>query len=140
MIEMQIPRSRVFYENFLPGAVVNCKNGTYGMVVGSDSENERAQLINSEMLREVLQELVARWEASGGEVDDALSLAIEERRITIRSPSTVYIVPFPLVLQCSNMQCGLIDAPGRAPRGARVGGLASRISNANAGINCRTTT
>lgn len=137
MIEMQVPRSRVFYENFLPGAVVICNNDTYGVVVGSDSENERAQLINAEMLRDVLLELLARWEASGGEVDDALSLAINDRRVTIRSPSAVYIAPFPLLLQCSGPQCGLIDAPGRTQRSARVGALASRIRSANASIACR---
>lgn len=137
MIEMHVPRSRLFYENFLPGAVVVLNGGGYGLVVGSDSDSERAQQINPELLREVLIEHLTRWQNSGGEVDEPLRVAIEARRLAIRTPGAVYISPFPLLLQCSNPNCRLIDAPGRAQRSARVGALASRIRGGTRGIACR---
>ena len=137
MIQMHIPYSRLFYENFLPGAVTLLPKGAYGMVVGTDSDSERVQQIHPDLLREVVSEHLIRWQAAGGEVDEPLREAVQSRRLAIRTPTAVYISPFPLLLQCSDANCQLIDAAGRIARSTRIGALKVRVRDQVKTIGCR---
>jgi hypothetical protein len=110
--------------------------GAYGLVVGCDNDSKEAQQIHSESLREALLEHITRWQYSGGELDERLRVAIESRRLAIRTPATVYVSAFPLLLHCSNPNCRLADLPEGAQRTARVKSLAARIQEDH-GIQCR---
>ena len=83
MNRMTIARSRMAYDGFLPGAVVEHRDGMYALVVGTNSIAEESQLVNSEMLHTVAREFIDHWEAAGGEVDQSLRDSTLNRRLVI---------------------------------------------------------
>ena len=106
-IEYTIPRSQLFFNNYLPGALMEHRDGMYGYVVGTNSRQEHVEKINRELLKEVINEQLELWRTMGGEVDGNLEDAIENNTLVIRSPDEISIRPTPLTLECC--RCHLIQ-------------------------------
>jgi len=124
-INYSIPRTRLFFNNYLPGAIMAHRDGMYGFVVGTNSREEQVEKVNRELLKEVIREQSELWENMGGEVDGNLSAAIESDNIIVRAPDEISIRPMPLMLECR--KCKLIQQnAGRADETiARLSNLAS---------------
>lgn len=103
----QIQRSRLFRENFLPGAVARLRNQSNARVVGVRNNDLALDSIDKAQLIDTAKRFIADWESSGGSVDTGLRDAIDKNRATIQSPSEVYISPYPLLLRCE--RCSVID-------------------------------
>ena len=94
-INYSIPRTRLFFNNYLPGAVMQHRNGMYGHVVGTNSNDERVKTINRDLLKEVISEQLQLWRNMGGEVDANLEATIESNTLAIRAPDSIAIRPMP---------------------------------------------
>lgn len=106
-INYSIPRTRLFFNNYLPGAVMQHRNGMYGYVMGTDTNDERTNTINRELLKEVISEQLQMWRDMGGEVDANLEAAIDNDTLAIRAPDHIFIRPSPLILECT--RCHLVQ-------------------------------
>lgn len=127
MNRMSIARSRMLYEGFLPGSVVSHRDGMYALVVGTNSVAEEAQQINPEMLHTVAREFIDHWEATGGEIDQALRDATIQGRLVIRAPNAVYLAPYPLTLECASRRCGYLLRFTQGSPNARLEAIEKRI-------------
>jgi len=99
-IEYTIPRTRLFFNNYLPGAIMAHREGMYGYVVGTNSRQEQVEKVNLGLLREVVSEQLELWQNMGGEVDGCLESAIAHNTLIIRAPNEISIRPMPLTLEC----------------------------------------
>ena len=86
-IEYTIPRTRLFFNNYLPGAIMAHRVGMYGYVVGTNSRQELVEKVNLGLLREVVSEQLELWQNMGGEVDGSIESAIAHNNLIVRAPN-----------------------------------------------------
>ena len=103
----QIQRSRLFRENFLPGAVTRLRNQSNARVVGVRNNDVALDKVDKAQLTYTVKKFLSDWEGSGGAVEQGLRDAVDNNRLAIQSPSEVYVSPYPLLLKCS--KCEVID-------------------------------
>jgi hypothetical protein len=103
----QIQRSRLFRENFLPGAVARLRNQSSARVVGVRNNDLALDNVDKTQLIDNVKRFILDWDSSGGSVDTGLRDAIEKNTAIIQSPSEIYVSPYPLLLRCE--RCSVID-------------------------------
>jgi hypothetical protein len=138
----QIQRSRLFRENFLPGAVARLRNQSNARVVGARNNDLALDIVDKAQLIDAVKRFMADWESGGGSVDTGLRDAIEQDRVIIQSPSEIYVCPYPLLLCCE--RCNIIDFYEPRISDDRVGAaIKRRIKKVGKGrpyIRCKTDT
>lgn len=134
MDALKVPYNRLFFEEHLPGGVIALRDETYALVVGSDSDDERARHVSQDRLCDVLEGHFKRWQEANGKVDEALREAVTHRRLVIRTPTVLYVSPFPLLLQCSG--CQRVEPAARLAPRSQVLALANRIRGQRPRLPC----
>jgi len=107
MEKEQIQRSRLYRENFLPGAVTRLRNQANARIVGVRNNDVELDVVDKAQLIDTVKKFLADWESRGGKVDQGLRDAIDQNRASIQSPSEIYVSPYPLLLRCES--CSVID-------------------------------
>ncbi len=133
-----IQNSRIFYENYLPGAVTRLRNQSLAQVVGVADKEDALEGLDRNQLIDAVRKFLFDWKSNGGSVDALLEEAAERNDFRIQAPSEIYVTPFPLVMRCT--KCGALENHDK-PRRAQDLILASahgRISGVggNARIRC----
>ncbi len=111
-----IQNSRIFYENYLPGAVTRLRNQSLAQVVGVADKEDALEGLDRNQLIDAVRKFLFDWKSNGGSVDALFEEAAERNDFRVQAPSEIYVTPFPLVLRCS--KCGALenhDKPRRAP-------------------------
>lgn len=110
-----IQNSRVFYENYLPGAVLRQRNQALAQVVGVADREDALEGLDRNQLIDAVRKFLADWKSNGGSVEALFEEAAERNDFRVQAPSEIYVTPFPLVLCCN--KCGALenhDKPRRA--------------------------
>ncbi|QBY55536.1 hypothetical protein [Cupriavidus oxalaticus] len=110
-----IQNSRIFYENYLPGAVTRLRNQSLAQVVGVGYKEDALEGLDRNQLIDAVRKFLLDWKSNGGSVDALLEEAAERNDFRVQAPSEIYVTPFPLVLRC--IKCGALenhDKPKRA--------------------------
>jgi hypothetical protein len=133
-----IQNSRIFYENYLPGAVARLRNQSLAEVVGVAEKEDALEGLDRNQLTDAVRKFLFDWKSNGGSVDALFDESAENNDFRVHAPREIYITPFPLVLRCT--RCGALENHDK-PRRASDLILASthgRISGSgsNARINC----
>lgn len=133
-----IQNSRVFYENYLPGAVTRLRNQSLAQVVGVADKEDALEGLDRNQLIDAVRKFLFDWKSNGGSVDALFDEAAERNDFRVQAPSEIYVTPFPLVMRCA--KCGALenhDKPRRAPD-LILASAHSRISGSggNARIRC----
>lgn len=111
-----IQNSRIFYENYLPGAVTRLRNQSLALVVGVGDKEDALEGLDRNQLIDAVRKFLFDWKINGGSVDALFEEAAERNDFRVQAPSEIYVTPFPMVLRCS--KCGALenhDKPKRAP-------------------------
>lgn len=111
-----IQNSRIFYENYLPGAVTRLRNQSLAQVVGVGDKEDALEGLDRNQLIDAVRKFLFDWKSNGGSVDALFEEAAERNDFRVQAPSEIYVTPFPMVLRCS--KCGALenhDKPRRAP-------------------------
>lgn len=103
----RIQRSRLFRESFLPGAVTRLRNQANARVVGVRNNAVALGTVDQAQLIYTVKKYLNDWEVNGGAVDQGLRNAIDHNKVTLQSPSEIYVDPYPLLLRCET--CKVID-------------------------------
>jgi hypothetical protein len=133
-----IQNSRIFYENYLPGAVTRLRNQSLALVVGVADKEDALEGLDRNQLIDAVRKFFFDWKSNGGSVDALLDEAAERNDFRVQAPNEIYVTPFPLVIRCA--KCGALENHDK-PRRALDLILASahgRISgsSSNARIRC----
>jgi hypothetical protein len=111
-----IQNSRIFYENYLPGAVTRLRNQSLATVVGVADKEDALEGLDRNQLIDAVRKFLFDWKSNGGSVDALFEEAVERNDFRVQAPSEIYVTPFPLVMRCA--KCGALenhDKPRRAP-------------------------
>lgn len=111
-----IQNSRIFYENYLPGAVTRLRNQSLAQVVGVADKEDALEGLDRNQLIDAVRKFLFDWRSNGGSVDALFEEAAERNDFRVQAPSEIYVTPFPLVIRCA--KCGALenhDKPRRAP-------------------------
>ena len=111
-----IQNSRIFYENYLPGAVTRLRNQSLAQVIGVADKEDALEGLDRNQLIDAVRKFLFDWKSNGGSVDALLEEATERNDFRVQAPSEIYVTPFPLVIRCT--KCGALenhDKPRRAP-------------------------
>lgn len=133
-----IQNSRIFYENYLPGAVTRLRNQSLAQVVGVGDKEDALEGLDRNQLIDAVRKFLFDWKSNGGSVDALFEEAAERNDFRVQAPSEIYVTPFPMALRCS--KCGVLenhDKPKRAPE-LVLTSAQGRItgSGGNANIRC----
>lgn len=133
-----IQNSRIFYENYLPGAVTRLRNQSLAQVVGVADREDALEGLDRNQLIDAVRKFLFDWKSNGGSVDALFEEAAERNDFRVQAPSEIYVTPFPLVMRCA--KCGALenhDKPRRAPD-LILASAHGRISGSggNARIHC----
>jgi hypothetical protein len=110
-----VQNSRIFYENYLPGAVTRLRNQSLAQVVGVANKEDALEGLDHNQLIDAVRKFLVDWKTNGGSVDALFEEAAERNDFRVQAPSEVYVTAFPLVLRCAH--CGALenhDRPRRA--------------------------
>ncbi|HEV8525821.1 MAG TPA: hypothetical protein VGQ71_15105 [Terriglobales bacterium] len=108
-----IPKSRLYRESFLPGAVNRLRNRVIVKVIGVRNDDHALDQIDRGQLIEVASAFMRSWAHAGGLVDAGLQDAVARpHQLVVQSPSEIYVSPYPLMLQCS--LCKVLEFSGEA--------------------------
>lgn len=133
-----IQNSRIFYENYLPGAITRLRNQSLAHVVGVADKEDALEGLDRNQLIDAVRKFLFDWKSNGGSVDALFEEAADRNDFRVQAPSEIYVTPFPLVMRCG--KCGALenhDKPRRAPD-LILASVHSRISGngGNAHIRC----
>jgi hypothetical protein len=134
----QIQNSRIFYENYLPGAVTRLRNQSLALVIGVADKEDALEGLDRNQLIDAVRKFIFDWKSNGGIVDAIFDEASDKNDFRVLAPSEIYVTPFPLVLRC--VKCGSLenhDKP-RRPLDLILASAQNRISGSggNAKIRC----
>lgn len=110
-----IQNSRIFYENYLPGAVTRLRNQSLALVMGVADKEDALEGLDRNQLIDAVRKFLFDWKGNGGSVDALFEEAAERDDFRVQAPSEIYVTPFPLVIRCA--KCGALenhDKPRRA--------------------------
>lgn len=110
-----VQNSRIFYENYLPGAVTRLRNQSLAKIVGVADKEDALEGLDRNQLIDAVRKYIFDWKNNGGSVDALFDEAIEHDDFRIQAPNEIYVTPFPLVIRCGT--CGALenhDKPRRA--------------------------
>lgn len=111
-----IQNSRIFYENYLPGAVTRLRNQALAQVVGVAEKEDALVGLDRNQLIDAVRKFLFDWKSNGGAVDALFEEAADRNDFRVQAPSEIFVTPFPLVMCCA--KCGALenhDKPRRAP-------------------------
>ena len=134
-----IQNSRIFYENYLPGAVTRLRNQALAQVVGVDDREDALEGLDRNQLIDAVRKFLFDWRSNGGSVDALFEEAAERNEFRVQAPSEIYVTPFPLVMRCS--KCGALenhDKPRRA-QDLILASVHARITGSGIGARIRCT-
>lgn len=131
MRDESFSKSRMYYDGILPGNIYTLENNAFGLVVGAGNNEEDLKDLDEIQLLDVTRKILREWDAmNNAEVDQSLMLALDQpgRSIRVMSPESVYVEPFPMMLQCR--KCKVLDfhAPFLSPE-ERAQKASKRIRN-----------
>jgi hypothetical protein len=133
MIDDQFAKSRLYFEGLLPGNIYRLRNRSFAQIVGVMNNEEEARQIDPEQLIDVAKKMLIEWsELHNAEVDQTLMTALDHPRnlLEIASPDSVYVEPFPMMLQCKS--CGVLNYHTRRERNEeKIRQAARRIRDRN---------
>lgn len=133
-----IQNSRIFYENYLPGAVARMRNQSLALVVGVADKGDALEGLDRNQLIDAVRKFLFDWKSNGGSVDALFEEAAERNDFRIQAPSEIYVTPFPLVVRCA--KCGALENHDKSRRAQDLilASAHSRISGStgNARIRC----
>jgi hypothetical protein len=110
-----VQNSRIFYESYLPGAVLRQRNQALAQVVGVADREDALEGLDRNQLIDAVRKFLLDWKSNGGSVEALFEEASERNEFRIQAPREIYVTPFPLVLRCN--VCGALenhDKPRRA--------------------------
>lgn len=134
----QIQNSRIFYENYLPGAVTRLRNQVLAQVVGVAHKEDALEGLDRNQLIDAVRKFLLDWKSNGGSVDALFEEAAERNDFRVQAPSEIYVTPFPLVMRCA--KCGALENHDKSRRAQDLilASVHGRISGSggNASIRC----
>ncbi len=129
MIDDQFAKSRLYFEGLLPGNIYRLRNRSFAQIMGVHNNEEEARQIDPEQLIDVAKKMLLEWsQLHNAEVDQTLMTALEHSSnlLEIASPASIYVDPFPMMLQCKS--CGVLNYhSGRERNEDKVKKAAGRI-------------
>jgi hypothetical protein len=64
-----VQNSRIFYENYLPGAVTRLRNQAMAQVVGVADKEDALEGLDRNQLTDAVRKFLLDWKSNGGAVD-----------------------------------------------------------------------
>ncbi|TPQ32039.1 DUF1998 domain-containing protein [Cupriavidus pinatubonensis] len=133
-----IQNSRIFYENYLPGAVTRLRNQSLAQIVGVGDKEDALEGLDRSQLIDAVRKFLFDWKSNGGSADALFEEAAERNDFRVQAPSEIYVTPFPMVLRCN--KCGALENHDKPKRAAELvlASAQGRItgSGGNARIRC----
>lgn len=103
----QIQNSRIFYENYLPGAVTRLRNQSLALVVGVADKEDSLIGLDRNQLTDAVKKYLSDWQSNGGSIDALLEEAAQKNDFRVQTPGEIFVTPFPLILRCA--KCGALE-------------------------------
>ena len=103
----QIQNSRIFYENYLPGAVTRLRNQSLALVVGVADKEDSLIGLDRNQLTDAVRKYLSDWQSNGGSIDVLLEEAAQKNDFRVQTPGEIFVTPFPLILRC--IKCGALE-------------------------------